>query len=72
MKKNLFLIACSIFAITTINAQWSLSGNSISSGNFLGTTNAQNLVFKVNNSFAGIIDGTTNQNTYLGYEVGAH
>jgi hypothetical protein len=39
-----------------VNAQWALSGNAITSGQFLGTTNAQNLVFKANNSNAGFID----------------
>lgn len=67
--KKLLLIFCSIHAITTLSAQWSLSGNSISTGNFIGTTNNQSLVFKANNQFAGTID-VSFQNTFLGLTAG--
>lgn len=35
--------------ISTGSGGWQLSGNSISSGSFIGTTNAQDLIFKRNN-----------------------
>ena len=65
MKKGLLLAACHLLALLSLNAQWSLTGNSISSGQFLGTTNAQSLVFKVGNSWAGYID-VSNSNTSFG------
>ena len=65
------MLAVAMFAIATANAQWSLTGNSISSGNFLGTTNNQNLVFKANGQPSGLIDvsGST-ANTFFGYGNG--
>lgn len=56
--------------IATISAQsWSLTGNAISSTNFLGSTNNQSLVFKANNTFAGKID-VTYSNTFFGLQSG--
>jgi len=51
---------------------WSLTGNSGTSPatNFIGTTDAQNLVIKVNNQKAGLIDQTSSQNTFWGYQAG--
>ena len=46
-------------------AGWSFSGNSISTGNFIGTTNSQPLIFQVNNSPAGYL-GATDNNTFFG------
>jgi hypothetical protein len=37
------------------NTAWSLNGNTITSGQFLGTTNNENLVFKTNNTTQAII-----------------
>ena len=50
MKKNFLFLALCIFA-ATMHGQtyWSLSGNSASSSNFIGTTNGQPLTFKTNN-----------------------
>lgn len=50
---------------------WSLRGNTATdtSVNFLGTTDAHPLMFKVNNYRSGIIDYTGNQNTSLGYQT---
>lgn len=47
---------------------WSLTGNSISSGQFLGTTNGQSLLFKVNNTEAGYL-GSSDYNTFLGHNI---
>ncbi|XZF12761.1 hypothetical protein ACTHGU_13320 [Chitinophagaceae bacterium MMS25-I14] len=44
---------------TTTGNFWNLGGNSIAAGNFLGTTNNLDLVFKRNNQFAGFL-GTSN------------
>lgn len=46
-------------------AGWGLSGNSITAGQFIGTTNAQDLIFKVSNTQAGRLDNT-NGNTSFG------
>ncbi len=55
----------------SLTAGWALTGNSIVATNFLGTTDAQPLVFKVNNIQAGRIDlnfgvSGSEANTYLG------
>ena len=49
-------------------SNWGLSGNSIDTGNFIGTTNNNPLNFKVNNENAGYIDNTNEGNTSFGYE----
>lgn len=49
---------------------WSLTGNATIATNFIGTTNAQPLNFRVNNDEAGIID-PTNFNTAFGQLSGA-
>jgi hypothetical protein len=68
MKKT-FLLFLAIFGVLmSVNSQWQLTGNSISSTDFLGTTNGQPLVFKANNQPAGLIDyNSTKANTTLGY-----
>lgn len=54
----------------TGSAGWSLTGNSgTNSSNFLGTTDNQALVFKVNNIRAGIL-GSINGSTFLGTGAG--
>ncbi len=57
MKKNKFnafaIGLCTVAGLVISNyasAQWSLSGNSVSAGDFIGTTNGQPLVFKSNNT----------------------
>ena len=37
---------------------WGLNGNAITAGQFIGTTNSQSLVFKVNDTYAGAIKTT--------------
>lgn len=57
MKKTiLFVIFFANLAI--LHAQWSLTGNAGTTPptNFLGTTDANNLIFKVNNVQAGLLD----------------
>jgi len=48
---------------------WGLNGNSVSSTNFIGTTNAQPLRFRISNQNAGIIDQPTG-NVIFGYQAG--
>ena len=50
MKRNILLLTLCLCA-TMLYGQsyWSLSGNSASSSNFIGTTNSQPLTFKTNN-----------------------
>jgi len=61
MKKTLFAVLTSMLMINAHSQTWNLSGNSISSGNFLGTTNNQDLIFKRNNADCGYVS-TTNTN----------
>lgn len=71
MKKIYFFILCYLFAGTPGNAQWSLTGNSISSTNFLGTTNGYPLIFKVNNNSAGTIESNgSTANAFFGSLAG--
>ncbi len=51
-------------SVNISSSAWSLTGNSISSSNFLGTTNDEPLNFKVNNEVAGKI---YSDNTSIGY-----
>ncbi len=71
MKKTLIIFSFIVLNITAIKAQnWLLAGNSISSTNFLGSTNAQPLVFKVNNQRSGLIDyDNSKSNTAFGYQA---
>jgi len=71
MKKKNLLLTVMVMHLTFFGqAQWQLTGNSISAGNFLGTTNAQPLVFKVNGSLAGLIDyNSANACTAFGYQT---
>ncbi len=52
------------------SANWNILGNggTDSTINFLGTTDAQPLIFKVNNQKAGRIDYSTSANTAFGYQ----
>ena len=54
MKKISILIMCCV-AYTATNAQnWQTTGNSgLTSSNFLGTTDANDLIFKINNAERG-------------------
>jgi len=64
MKKSLFLFL--FFGVVIINCfsqqgpKWSVGGNAINSGEFLGTTNAADLIFKTNNSERFKIDANGN------------
>ncbi len=74
MKNNkvfllLFVLICSISVNVQSQSDWSTSGNSISDGNFLGSTNNIDLKFKVNNQLGGLINMSA-YNTFLGYTAG--
>jgi hypothetical protein len=69
MKKIYLLLGIALGTGPALHAQWQLTGNAISPGNFIGTTNFQNLLLKANNYSAGLID-VSNQNTFLGEENG--
>ena len=57
-------------AVTPKNKGWSLTGNAgtDSSLNFIGTSDAHPLAFRVNNQKAGWIDFNGNSNTTFGYQ----
>src|SRR5207247_3775977 len=82
---SIFIIACCVLAVITTFAQnntssakkviwhpaWLLRGNSGTnpSVNFIGTKDAQPLVFKINNKRAGLLDfDSTTGNTAFGYQ----
>jgi hypothetical protein len=70
MKKKLALLLIHFVNMTITHAQWQLSGNSILSTDFLGSTNAQPLAFKVNNTKAGLLDyDAIKANTAFGYQA---
>jgi hypothetical protein len=56
MKKIYTLLGGAMLFFNSIYAQWALTGNAITAGNFLGTTNSVNLLFKANSTNAGVID----------------
>jgi hypothetical protein len=43
---------------------WSLTGNAITSGNFMGTTNDQDVVFERNNALAGLLNNSYGNTTW--------
>jgi trimeric autotransporter adhesin len=59
-----------IWIMAGSNSFWNLKGNTGTNPatNFSGTTDAQPLVFKVNNIRAGFLDNTSNGNTAYGYQ----
>ncbi len=72
--KSKFTMTCSwlavlFFTATASHAQWSLSGNAGTNPptQFIGTTDAKDLVFKIHNVFSGTIDYDFG-NTALGYQ----
>lgn len=70
--KSFYYYDSSISAWVKITGNgWSLTGNSGTSAttNFLGTTDAVSLNFKVNNYKSGLIDYTANSNTGFGYKT---
>jgi hypothetical protein len=70
MKTKITLMAAMAACITVAHAQWQLTGNSISGSDFLGSPNAQPLIFKANNVRAGLIDyDNTKNNTSFGYRT---
>lgn len=68
--KKFTLIALALWQISLAHAQWSLTGNSGTnpSTNFLGTTDNNALMFRVNNTFSGTINYSY-YNTALGYNA---
>jgi len=50
---------------TLFNNKWGPAGNAASSGDFIGTTNAQPLTFKTNNTTVGYVTGDGNFNWIL-------
>lgn len=69
MKRNfsLFTVMC-MLTVAGHSQYWNLTGNAGTSPstNFIGTTDANSLVFKANNIFSGFID-VSNYNTAFGY-----
>lgn len=56
-------------AVAGVDGDWTLQGNAAGATDFIGTTNAQSLTFKVNNINAGQIAATSG-NTYFGAYTG--
>lgn len=69
--KTVMLLLAIVLNSTTAHSQWSLTGNAGTTPptNFLGTTDQQPLVIKVNNLFSGLIDYDVNKaNTTFGHQ----
>ena len=68
--KSLYILFCVCFLCETVNAQWSLLGNSgLTPKNFFGTTDASVLTIKVNNQKSGIITyNSSSKLTSFGYQ----
>lgn len=81
MKKKFTTFFAILLCVVASQAQWSLTGNAGTNPNFnfIGTTDDQPLVFRTNNTWAGILD-KKNYNTSFGpeaflyaiYEYGSH
>ncbi|TDW97192.1 T9SS type A sorting domain-containing protein [Dinghuibacter silviterrae] len=67
--KKLYIFVAYLLCYASVQAQWSLTGNAISSGNFLGTTNGQSLVFEAEGIVSGEIDVSWD-NTFWGLGSG--
>ncbi|WP_394993422.1 hypothetical protein [Emticicia sp.] len=59
-------------SVAGVDGDWTTTGNSGTNAttNFIGTTDAQKLVFRVNNLMAGYIDPTGSNNLLFGYVAG--
>lgn len=56
-------------AVSKTSKAWTLTGNAgTTASNFIGTTDAHPLLFKVNNQRSGYIDYTSPYRTYFGYQ----
>ena len=67
MKKTFFILTGLLIAIAAYS-QWSLTGNSgTSTSNFLGTTDNNPLILRVNNQLAGFTGGPNHNNVLFGY-----
>ena len=74
MKMKIYILFVLFACIKILNAQtnWHITGNAGTnpSTNFIGTTDAQPLVFKINNTKAGYLDySSTQANTAFGYQT---
>lgn len=69
MKRLFALTLSACFSYTTINAQWSLTGNAGTNPatHFVGTTDNQALRFRINNGTAGLLQ---NDNSFFGRSAG--
>src|SRR5690349_6169586 len=68
MKTKITLLFAILSIATAAQAQWSLTGNAGTNPavNFIGTTDAQPIVFKTNNWYSGILD-PNNFNAAIGW-----
>src|ERR1043165_1204119 len=60
------------FAGVSSGTDWKLTGNSVTnaSSNFVGTTDAVDLVFKVNSEQSGLLQNSSTGNTFFGHKAG--
>ena len=70
MKRLTPLVFSCILFTMSASAQWSLTGNSVSSTNFLGTTNAQAILFKANGTMVGQLQYGSGANVSFGVSAG--
>ncbi len=70
-KPGFYYYDGSVWTAVTHSTGWSLTGNSGTNPatNFIGTTDAQPLVFKINNQQAGYLGTSATTNTAFGYQT---
>ncbi|MCL1936965.1 MAG: hypothetical protein FWF52_01035, partial [Candidatus Azobacteroides sp.] len=70
MKRTTFLIFAGLFCIVSLFSQtpWSLTGNAgTTTSNFLGTTDNNPLIFKINNQWSGYTGYPSKYSVSFGY-----
>jgi hypothetical protein len=70
MKRLTPLVLSYFLFATSASAQWSLTGNAVTSTNFLGTTNGQAILFKANGTMVGQLQYGSGANVSFGVSAG--
>ena len=70
MKKFYFSLIPYFLFTMTASAQWSLTGNAVTATNFLGTTNAEAILFKADGTMVGQLQYGSGANVSFGVSAG--
>jgi len=70
MKQYILFLAGLLFTVSAFSQSWSLTGNAgTTNSNFVGTTDSQPLIFKVNNEVVGFTGYDYNYNVSFGFKT---